>query len=111
MTLVPRREPIRHHRGKGLVELEQSEASVIARFSDGSQTRGDLLVGADGIRSTVRQQLLPDLAPLYRARVERLARQLRMLHDAVDRWATQGARTDGEAREPTAARDARRVPV
>jgi 2-polyprenyl-6-methoxyphenol hydroxylase-like FAD-dependent oxidoreductase len=57
--------PERYHRGKGLVELTQSDTAVIARFSDGSQAQGDLLVGADGIRSTVRQQLLPDLTPLY----------------------------------------------
>jgi len=29
-------------------------------------------------------------APLLRARVDRLARQIRMLHDALDRWASEG---------------------
>jgi len=29
-------------------------------------------------------------APLLRARVDRLSRQIRMLHDALDRWAAEG---------------------
>src|SRR5262245_36128263 len=57
--------PERYHRGRGLVRFEQTSRAIAAHFSDGSSAQGDLLVGADGIRSTVRQQCLPDLAPLY----------------------------------------------
>ena len=46
-------------------EVEQDAGSVTAIFSDGSRVSGDLLVGADGIRSTVRDQFLPDIQPGY----------------------------------------------
>ena len=55
----------RYHRGKGLLHFEQSRDGVVAHFADGSTAHGEVLVGADGLRSTVRQQCLPDLAPLY----------------------------------------------
>ena len=53
-----------YHRGKELRRVEQGE-TVVAYFADGSVAEGDVLVGADGIRSTVRQQYLPAVAPLY----------------------------------------------
>jgi len=57
--------PAHYHRGRGLVGFESRADSVLARFSDGESIAADLLVGADGIRSTVRQQALPTAAPLY----------------------------------------------
>jgi 2-polyprenyl-6-methoxyphenol hydroxylase-like FAD-dependent oxidoreductase len=53
-----------YHSGKELRRVEQGR-SVIAHFADGTTAEGDVLVGADGIRSTVRQQYLPEVAPLY----------------------------------------------
>jgi 2-polyprenyl-6-methoxyphenol hydroxylase-like FAD-dependent oxidoreductase len=54
-----------YHRGRGLAGFEMSADSVLARFADGETIEADLLVGADGTRSTVRQQALPGAVPLY----------------------------------------------
>ena len=51
--------------GKRLTRVEQDADGVTAIFADGSSERGDLLVGADGVRSTVRAQFLPDVEPVY----------------------------------------------
>jgi 2-polyprenyl-6-methoxyphenol hydroxylase-like FAD-dependent oxidoreductase len=55
----------RYHRGVGLSGFEQDAAGVTAHFSNGSSATADVLIGADGIRSTVRRAFLPKLAPLY----------------------------------------------
>src|SRR5664279_992379 len=57
--------PERYHRGKGLAKVTQTATSVFAHFSDGETIGADILVGADGIRSTVRQQYLPAVTPQY----------------------------------------------
>jgi len=55
----------RYHRGKGVDGFSQDAGGVTVNFSDGETVRADLLVGADGIRSTIRQQCAPELMPLY----------------------------------------------
>jgi 2-polyprenyl-6-methoxyphenol hydroxylase-like FAD-dependent oxidoreductase len=51
--------------GWTLGRFEQDTDRITAIFTDGSRVEGDLLVGADGLHSTVRRQLLPDVHPSY----------------------------------------------
>jgi 2-polyprenyl-6-methoxyphenol hydroxylase-like FAD-dependent oxidoreductase len=58
--------PAQHyHRGRGLKAFEQTEHGVRAHLSDGSTVEGEVLIGADGLRSTVRQQCRPGVVPRY----------------------------------------------
>lgn len=51
--------------GMELARVDQDERVVTAVFADGTRERGDLLIGADGGRSTVRELFLPGLQPEY----------------------------------------------
>ncbi|MFL6797114.1 MAG: FAD-dependent monooxygenase [Xanthobacteraceae bacterium] len=51
--------------GMSLTHVEQDEHSVLASFADGTQVTGDLLVAADGGRSSVRELFLSELEPSY----------------------------------------------
>lgn len=57
--------PQTYRLGKALRRVDQDSAGVTASFADGTREHGDLLVGADGIRSTVRRQYLPQAEPCY----------------------------------------------
>jgi len=48
------------HYGKRLVDVEQTVSGVLARFADGTTATADVLIGADGVRSTVRTLIDPD---------------------------------------------------
>jgi len=54
---------IRH--GARLASVEDGPDRVAAHFTDGSTATGDLLIGADGLNSTLRQLLTPTSQPLY----------------------------------------------
>ncbi|MFC8129204.1 FAD-dependent oxidoreductase [Streptomyces sp. NPDC057302] len=49
------------HRGRRLLDATDTGTGVTARFSDGSQERADILIGADGLRSTVRSLIDPSV--------------------------------------------------
>lgn len=51
--------------GCELVEFEDGGGDVVARFADGREERGDVLVGADGLRSVVRAGLHGPSEPRY----------------------------------------------
>ena len=54
-----------YHTGFKLVNFTSGERGVTARFENGREETGDLLIGGDGAWSAVRQQLLPKIAPEY----------------------------------------------
>lgn len=54
-----------YHPGKSLVRVEQDTHAITAFFADGTRSTGDLLVAADGARSAVRTQMLPQVRPEY----------------------------------------------
>jgi 2,6-dihydroxypyridine 3-monooxygenase len=64
-TLVGALEPERYRLGHEVAAFSTEGEEVALGFSDGSRTQADLLVCADGINSTARQQLLPQVAPRY----------------------------------------------
>jgi 2-polyprenyl-6-methoxyphenol hydroxylase-like FAD-dependent oxidoreductase len=51
--------------GKTCIAFEQHPEAVVAQFSDGTDEKGDILIGADGIRSIVRARLVGDAPPRY----------------------------------------------
>jgi 2-polyprenyl-6-methoxyphenol hydroxylase-like FAD-dependent oxidoreductase len=53
------------HLGRQCVGLEQNADGVTARFASGEQARGDVLIGADGIHSAVREKLFPGVKLRY----------------------------------------------
>jgi 2-polyprenyl-6-methoxyphenol hydroxylase-like FAD-dependent oxidoreductase len=53
------------HLGCGVQSFFQDESRVEVALTDGTVTTGDLAVGAEGLRSAVRRQLLGDGDPTY----------------------------------------------
>ncbi|KOV56185.1 FAD-dependent oxidoreductase [Streptomyces sp. MMG1121] len=59
------RRGIRLRHGARLVDVSDGPDAVTARFADGTTVDADLLVGADGLNSTVRAILDPEVRPVY----------------------------------------------
>jgi 2-polyprenyl-6-methoxyphenol hydroxylase-like FAD-dependent oxidoreductase len=58
--------PMRHfHAGRNVVEVAQDSDRAVAIVDDGTAFEGDLLIGADGMRSVVRRALFPQVQPQY----------------------------------------------
>jgi 2-polyprenyl-6-methoxyphenol hydroxylase-like FAD-dependent oxidoreductase len=58
-------DPARYHLGRSFERVEQDERGVRVQFADGGVEQADILVGGDGIRSSVRGQMAPELQPIY----------------------------------------------
>jgi 2-polyprenyl-6-methoxyphenol hydroxylase-like FAD-dependent oxidoreductase len=58
--------PMQHfHVGRNVKEVLQDRHRAIAIVDDGTTFEGDLLIGADGMRSVVRRALFPEMQPQY----------------------------------------------
>jgi 2-polyprenyl-6-methoxyphenol hydroxylase-like FAD-dependent oxidoreductase len=55
----------RYHLGHAFERVEQDGSDVVVHFAGGGRERADLLIGGDGIRSSVRAQLAPAIQPIY----------------------------------------------
>ena len=54
-----------YHLGHNFKRVDQGGSGVRVEFADGRIERADILVGGDGVRSSVRGQLAPDVQPIY----------------------------------------------
>lgn len=55
----------RYHLGRTFERVEQDGSGVVVHFAEGHTERADLLIGGDGIRSSVRAQVAPAVQPIY----------------------------------------------
>jgi 2-polyprenyl-6-methoxyphenol hydroxylase-like FAD-dependent oxidoreductase len=53
------------HPGERFLRFEQNDGRITAYFASGRVETGDLLIGADGARSAVREQVAAGLSPTY----------------------------------------------
>ena len=58
-------EEAHYHLGHTFERVEQDGSQVVVHFAGGQRERADLLVGGDGIRSSVRGEVAPAVAPIY----------------------------------------------
>jgi 2-polyprenyl-6-methoxyphenol hydroxylase-like FAD-dependent oxidoreductase len=54
-----------YHLGWNFERVDQDERGVRVQFSGGRVEHGDIVVGGDGIRSSVRAQVAPELQPIF----------------------------------------------
>jgi 2-polyprenyl-6-methoxyphenol hydroxylase-like FAD-dependent oxidoreductase len=54
-----------YHLGHIFERAEQDDSGVVANFTGGRSQRADILVGGDGVRSSVRAQVAPAVQPIY----------------------------------------------
>ena len=54
-----------YHLDRGFLRADQNHDEVVVHFADGMTAAAELLVGADGFRSAVREQCAPDVQPIY----------------------------------------------
>ncbi len=63
--LRARLDDAHYHDGAEVTRIEQEASRAVVHLANGTRRTADLVVGADGIRSTVRQQFFPQIEPKY----------------------------------------------
>src|ERR1043166_4243356 len=58
-------DPAHYHLGSAFERVEQDGSGVRVHFNGGRVENADILVGGDGIRSSVRAQLAREVQPIY----------------------------------------------
>lgn len=58
-------DPDAFHLGSEIVDFDQDDDAVRVEVADGTSAHADVLVCADGIHSTARRKLLPEVQPVY----------------------------------------------
>jgi 2-polyprenyl-6-methoxyphenol hydroxylase-like FAD-dependent oxidoreductase len=58
-------DPEHYHLGCNFERAEQRGAGVRVHFSGGRIEDADIVVGSDGVRSSVRAQIMPEVQPIY----------------------------------------------
>ncbi len=54
-----------YHLGHTFERVEQDGSGVVVHFAGGRSERADILIGGDGVRSSVRAQVAPAVQPIY----------------------------------------------
>ncbi len=66
---LEQRRPGAIQTGRQVVTCDQNADSAAVTLSDGSQVEGDIVIGADGIRSIIREQLFGPENPIFTGNV------------------------------------------
>jgi 2-polyprenyl-6-methoxyphenol hydroxylase-like FAD-dependent oxidoreductase len=82
-----------YHAGREIASIEVRATGAVLRLADGEEAAADLVVGADGFRSTLRALLAPEVRPRYagyvawRGLVEEAALSPRFRAEVFERYA------------------------
>ena len=63
--MVDQLDQDRLHFGKRLEKVDDQGDKVVMTFTDGSQDTADIVIGADGVNSVIREHLLGEEQPIY----------------------------------------------
>tara|TARA_Y100001001_G_scaffold55468_1_gene52278 strand:- start:439 stop:1605 length:1167 start_codon:yes stop_codon:yes gene_type:complete len=63
--MVDQLDQDRLHFGKRLEKVDDQGDQVVMNFADGTEATADLVIGADGVNSVIREHLLGEEAPIY----------------------------------------------